>query len=54
MIELATAVSSAEEMPPPRLMLATAGLAWFCLTQSTPAITPDVEPEPEQLRTRTA
>ena len=35
-------------------MLATAGLVWFCLTQSTPAMTPDVEPEPEQLSTRTA
>ena len=35
-------------------MLATAGFVWFSLTQSTPAMTPDVEPEPEQLSTRTA
>ena len=41
-------------MPPPRLMFATAGLTWFCVTQSTPAMTPAFEPEPEQLSTRTA
>ena len=27
-------------------MLATAGVPWFWVTQSTPAMTPDVEPEP--------
>jgi len=52
-IELATALSRAVEMPPPRLMFATAGLAWLLVTQSTPAITPALEPEPLQLRTRT-
>ena len=53
-IELRTAESSAEEGPPPRLMFATAGLMRWPVTQSTPAITPDVEPEPLQLSTRTA
>jgi hypothetical protein len=43
-IELRTAVSSAVETPPPRLMLATAGLTWFLVTQSTPAITPEFVP----------
>ena len=50
---LFTAVSSALEAPPPRLMFATAGAMWFRRTQSTPAITPEFEPEPEQLSTRT-
>ena len=50
---LLTAVSSAEEIPPPRLMLATAGLMRLTLTQSTPAITPEFDPEPLQLSTRT-
>src|SRR5262245_3345316 len=50
---LFTAVSSAVEMPPPKLMLATAGLMWFAVTQSTPEITPEVEPEPLQSSTRT-
>ncbi len=50
---LFTAVSSALEAPPPRLMLATAGLIWLFVTQSTPAITPEVEPEPLQSSTRT-
>src|SRR5688500_2623584 len=50
---LFTAVSSALEAPPPRLMLATAGGVWFRRTQSTPAITPEFVPEPEQLSTRT-
>jgi hypothetical protein len=56
LIELLTAVSSAELAPPPRLMLATAGVpaAWADVTQSTPAITPEFVPEPWQLRTRTA
>ena len=35
-------------------MLATAGEPWFWVTQSTPAMTPAFEPEPEQSRTRTA
>src|SRR5512138_2973255 len=54
-IELRTAVSSAEETPPPRLMLATA-FPVVCLdvTQLIPAITPEVVPEPEQFSTRTA
>jgi hypothetical protein len=34
-------------------MFATAGSTWFAVTQSTPAMTPLFEPEPEQLRTRT-
>jgi hypothetical protein len=48
LIELFTGLSRDELIPPPRLMLATAGCpaAWFPVTQSTPAITPDVEPEP--------
>ena len=53
-IELRTALSSAVDTPPPRLMLATAGLMRLAVTQSTPAMTPDVEPEPLQLSTRTA
>ena len=52
-MEFEIAWSSAVETPPPRLMFATAGLTWFCVTQSTPAITPVVEPEPVQPRTRT-
>src|SRR5687767_7336136 len=51
---LLTALSSAVEAPPPRLMLATAGLMWLARTQSTPAMTPEFVPEPEQLSTRTA
>ena len=50
---LLTAVSSAEEAPPPRLMFATAGAMPLFLTQSTPAMTPEFEPEPEQFSTRT-
>ena len=55
LIEFTTAVSSAEEMPPPRLMLATAGepAPWLLVTQSTPAMTPELVPEPWQSRTRT-
>src|SRR4029453_10747479 len=48
-----TASSSAVEAPPPRLMFATAGVAWLFATQSTPAITPAVDPEPLQPSTRT-
>src|SRR5207247_1867775 len=54
LIELLTAVSSAELAEPPRLMLATDGGTWFEDTQSTPATTPEFVPEPWQLRTRTA
>ena len=55
LIELLTAVSSAELAPPPRLMFATERPATrFDVTQSTPAITPEFDPEPWQLRTRTA
>src|SRR5438270_2274696 len=49
-----TASSSACDAPPPRDMLATAGLMAFCATQFTPAMTPEFVPEPWQLRTRTA
>jgi hypothetical protein len=38
-IEFATAVSNVVSTPPPRLMLATAGLIAFALTQSMPAAT---------------
>jgi hypothetical protein len=34
-------------------MLATAGLTWFARTQSTPAMTPELLPEPVQPSTRT-
>ena len=53
LLRLLTAVSSALETPPPKLMFATAGAMWFCLTQSTPAITPEVGPDPPQSNTRT-
>ena len=46
MIELLTAVSSALEAPPPRLMFATAGFTWLAVTQLMPAMTPDVDPGP--------
>src|SRR5215813_8149604 len=51
--KLLTAVSSALDAPPPRLMLATAGAMKLVRTQSTPDITPEVEPEPLQSSTRT-
>ena len=55
LIELLTAVSSAELTPPPRLMFATEWPATrFDVTQSTPAITPEFVPEPWQFSTRTA
>ena len=42
-------------VPPPRLMLSTAGpLTWSAMAQSMPAMTPDMVPEPLQSRTRTA
>src|SRR5215213_924101 len=62
----ATAVATPEEImrptasstdvlaPPPSDMFATAGLAWFAVTQSIPAMTPLHEPEPPQSSTRTA
>ena len=53
LLRLFTALSSALDAPPPRLIFATAGLMWFCVTQLTPAMTPDVEPEPLQSSTRT-
>jgi hypothetical protein len=46
LIELATALSSEVLIPPPRLMFATAGDPWLAVTQLTPAITPDVVPDP--------
>src|SRR5262245_3735022 len=48
-----TAESSALLAPPPRLMLATAGRTRLFATQFTPAITPELLPEPLQLSTRT-
>jgi hypothetical protein len=56
LMQLLTAVSSDEEAPPPRLMLATAGApaGWLPRTQSTPAMIPEIEPLPLQLSTRTA
>src|ERR1044072_3556608 len=45
LMALLTAVSSAEEAPPPRLMLATAGRTRFAATRLTAAITPGVGPE---------
>src|ERR1041384_6441125 len=53
-MERRTASSIGVLAPPPRLMLATAGLRWFAVTQSTPATTWATVPEPEQLSTRTA
>ncbi|KOX51979.1 hypothetical protein ADL08_02865 [Streptomyces sp. NRRL F-6492] len=52
-IDLRTASSRTVSTPPPRLMLATAGLTAFCVTQSMPATTWAVVPEPWLLRTRT-
>src|ERR1043166_8160709 len=49
-----TATSRDWETPPPKDMLATAGLMAFEATQLTQAMTPEFEPEPEQSRTRTA
>ena len=49
-----TAASSAGSAPPPRLMLATDGPLWFSVTQSMPATTCSVVPEPWSSRTRTA
>src|SRR4051794_5599898 len=43
-IDRRTASSSAADTPPPRLMLATAGFTAFAVTQSTPAITPELVP----------
>src|SRR5262245_42915257 len=51
---LFTAELSDEENPPPRLMLATAGLMPFVASQFNAEMMPDVEPEPLQLSTRTA
>ena len=48
------AVSSEEDAPPPKLMLATAGRTRLRVTQFTPAMTPDIVPEPWQFRTLTA
>ena len=39
--------------PPPRDMLATAGLTWFSATQFMPPITDAQEPPPAQSNTRT-
>src|SRR5436305_14751039 len=50
---LVTAWSSAGDLPPPSDMFATAGLTWFALTQSTPAITSELRPMPAQPSTTT-
>src|SRR6266498_1509970 len=52
-MELLTALSSVVSTPPPRLMLATAGLTAWAVTQSMPAATCAVLPLPWQLSTRT-
>src|SRR3954447_7250490 len=52
-MELATAVSKAVDGGPARLMLATAGLTAFAVTQFTPAIPWPHEPFPVPSRTRT-
>src|SRR2546428_13448027 len=48
-----TAVLSAAELPPPSDTLATAGLSWFAVTQSTPPPTSEAKPTPAQPATRT-
>jgi hypothetical protein len=53
LIELRTALSIAVLAPPPRLMLATAGLTALAVTQSMPPTTCALVPLPEQLSTRT-
>jgi hypothetical protein len=50
---LFVAVLSDDEKPPPSDMLATAGLTALARTQLSAEMIPDVEPEPEQLSTRT-
>src|SRR5215217_9542976 len=50
---LFAAVFSVDESPPPSDMLATAGLTALARTQSSARMMPVVEPEPEQLSTRT-
>ena len=52
--EFLTAASRLVWTLPLRLMLATAGLVRFAVTQSMPAMTPEVEPLPPQSSTRTA
>src|SRR2546422_10716632 len=47
---LVTAWSSAADLPPPSDMLATAGLAWFAVTPSTPAMTSELRPMAAQFR----
>ena len=37
----------------PKLILATEGLLWLAVTQSTPEITSEIEPFPSQLSTLT-
>ena len=54
LVELVTAAFSVLEKLPPKLMLAAAGRTLFAVTQSIPAITPAVLPEPVQPSTRTA
>src|SRR6185295_14830992 len=52
--EFVTAWSREGDGPPPRLMLATAGLMTCEVTQLMPAMTPATVPDPEQSSTRTA
>ena len=49
----AEALLSVDEKPPPSDMFATAGRDAFVRSQLRAAMMPDVEPEPEQLSTRT-
>jgi len=50
----ATAWLRVLENPPPRLMFAAAGRTRLAVTQSIPAMTPEVVPDPRQFNTRTA
>jgi hypothetical protein len=49
------AESKNELAPPPKLKFATADLVvWWAITESAAATMPEVDPDPEQLNTRTA
>src|SRR5438045_8758618 len=55
MVEWSTALLSVVLFPPPRLMFATAFFpAALAVTQSMPAMIPEVDPDPEFERTFTA
>lgn len=53
-MELRTAVSRVVDAPPPSDRLATEGPEWLAVTQSIPAMTPAVVPDPLLSSTRTA